>query len=120
MHFADKRTRGIQHREIATRSLVLDCLRHPMGAENSCRSGGDLVQLFDEPGALALKLVNDVAIVDDLVTHVNRRPVLHESAFHDLDSTYHACAETPRLRKNYLHRRLIVHFSRLVNSGALL
>ena len=56
----------------------------------------DLVELFDEDRALAPEVVDDVFVVDDFVAHVDRRAVLLERPFDDLDGPLDAGAEAAR------------------------
>ncbi len=63
----------------------------------------DFGQIFDEARALRLQAVDDVAIVDDLVAHIDRRIARRERPLDDLDRPDDARAEAARLRQNNLH-----------------
>ena len=50
-----------------------------------CVGVGDLVELLDEDGTLRLQALNDIAVVDDLVAHVDRRTEALQRHLDDLD-----------------------------------
>jgi hypothetical protein len=54
---------------------------------------GNLVDLFDEPGALVAQLVDDVAVVDDLLANVDRAVEDLERFLDHVDRTDDARAE---------------------------
>src|SRR3546814_6463737 len=55
-----------------------------------------LVEFVDEYGALGGQAVDDEAIMDDLVPHIDRRAVLRQRPFDDLDGTIDAGTEAAR------------------------
>src|SRR3546814_18013355 len=55
-----------------------------------------LVEFVDEYGALGGQAVDDEAIMDDLVPHIDRRAVLRQRPFDDLDGTIDAGTEAER------------------------
>ena len=54
---------------------------------------GNLVHLLDEAGALVAQLVDDVAVVDDLLAHVDRAVADLEGLLDDVDRAHDARAE---------------------------
>ena len=50
----------------------------------------------DENGTTSFEVTDDVGVVDDLMTHVDRRAVHAQRALDRLDGTYHSRAETAR------------------------
>ena len=68
-----------------------------MGGEDHRLLGvRDLVELLDEDRALRLEVLDDVAVVDDLVADIDRRPEPLERQLHDLDGAIDAGAEAAR------------------------
>jgi hypothetical protein len=84
--------------------LLLDGTGHPVRGENHGGTVGNLGQLVDEHRAQCAQALDDVAVVHDLVAHVDRRTVLHQRAFDDLDRAHHAGAKSAGLGQDYLHR----------------
>ncbi len=66
-----------------------------MGGENADLAARNLVLVLDEDGAEGLEPADDVLVVNDLVAHVDGRPVLVEQPLDDLDRTVDARAEGP-------------------------
>jgi hypothetical protein len=67
-----------------------------VGGENHRRAGRNLVELVDEDGALPLQAVYHVAVVDDLVAHVDRGAVFRQRQLDDPDRPVDAGAEAAR------------------------
>ena len=68
-----------------------------MSTEDRHRSIRDLVQLLDEHSSLAFERLDHMAIVDNLVTHVDGSAELLEGAVDDVNCPHNAGAEAPRL-----------------------
>ena len=98
------RTSG-QVASIDLEPAALGCLddprRDPVGAEDHGPAGGHLVGLVDEHGALGAEVLDDGAVVDDLVADVDRRPVQLERPLDRRDGAGHAGAEAARLGKDH-------------------
>ena len=73
-----------------------------MSAEDQRRTRRHVGQVFDEDRALGLQVVDDVGVVDDLVTHIDRRAEAGQCALDDLDRAIHAGAKAARLGKHDL------------------
>ena len=58
---------------------------------------------LDEASALYLEALDDMAIVDDLVAHIDRRAISLERPFNDLDRAHHAGTEAAWLRQDDFH-----------------
>jgi hypothetical protein len=71
--------------------------------EHDRRASGHLVELLDKHRALALEVVDDEAVVHDLVAHVDRRTELGERLLDDGDRAVHAGAEAPRIGEHDVH-----------------
>ena len=71
-------------------------LGHAVGGEHHRPVGGALVQLLDEHRAQRLQPLDHVAVVDDLVAHIDRRAVLLDRPLDDLDRPVDAGAEAAR------------------------
>jgi hypothetical protein len=66
-----------------------------VGAEDERRARRHVGEVLDEDRALALEVVDDVGVVDDLVADVDRRAELVQRALDDLDRAIDA-AQKPR------------------------
>ena len=64
-----------------------------MGGDHEHALLGDLVDLVDEDRSQPFEALHDVAVVDDLLAHVDGRPVALEGALHDVDGALDAGAE---------------------------
>ena len=62
-----------------------------------------LFRLLDEDGSLLLEAIDDMSIVHDLVTYVDRAVGFSDRAFHDLDRAIDARTEPSRIGQKYLH-----------------
>src|ERR1700730_16716434 len=74
-----------------------------MGAEDGAAAGGDFVELVDEMRALGAQPLDHMAIVDDLVAHIDGRAVFLERLFDDLDGALDAGAEPSGLGQDDPH-----------------
>src|SRR5204863_9257597 len=69
-----------------------------MRAEHHHRSVRHLIELVDEHRASLGELGHDVAVMDDLLAHVDRRTQLLQRQPHDVDGTDHAGTEAAPAR----------------------
>ena len=60
---------------------------------------GNIVKLLHKNGTFSLQGIDDKAVMHDLVTHVDRSPVLFERELDDLDGPIDAGAESARSRQ---------------------
>ena len=68
-----------------------------MRGENYRRIGiWNLIELLDEYGAFLLEAFDDIAVVHDLVTHIDRRAEAFECLLDGLDGPHHPRAEAAR------------------------
>ncbi len=72
-----------------------------MGAVNDALAGRDLVDAIDKNCAFGAQLVHHVAVMDDLLADVNRRPEGLERDADDVDGAHHAGAEATRLQQKH-------------------
>ncbi len=68
-----------------------------MGAEHDRASVWNLIQLVDENRTHSAQPIDDIAVVDDLVAHVDRCAEALERELDDLDRAVHAGAESARI-----------------------
>ena len=68
-----------------------------MRAENGRRAGRYFRQIIDEHRALAPQLLDDMAIMDDLVADIDRALCALERALDHVDRAHHPGAKAPRL-----------------------
>ena len=99
----DQRAGGVQHRQPRACGILDHRLRHAMGAEHRHRAVGHFVQLLDEARALVLERVDHMAVVHDLVAHIDRLAVFLERPLDDVDRPHDAGAKAARLGKNDSH-----------------
>src|SRR5438309_1082028 len=97
VHLRDERAGGIDHRQPTLFGGVLDGARHAMRAEDRHAPGRDLVELVDEASALRPQSIDDMSVMDDLVTHIDRRAIFFQRAFDYLDRSLNPGAKTSRL-----------------------
>jgi hypothetical protein len=67
-----------------------------VGAEHDRHAVGHFVEFLDENRALGLQAIDHIAVVDDLVAHIDRRAVAFERALDDLDRAVDPGAEAAR------------------------
>ena len=107
----DQRAGGVDHRQAAPLGRVFDRLADAMGAEHGDRALRYLVDLVDEHGALVAQGLDDMFVVDDLVAHIDRRPVDFQGALDNRNRPLDAGAESPWCRKNDFHRPILYSFT---------
>ena len=79
-----------------------------MGGVDHPRAGRHLVQLIDEDRALLGKIIHDVAVVHDLLAHVDGRAKGVQGNLDDIDGPNYAGTEAAGLQEeNALGRGLI-------------
>ena len=83
--------------------FLLDFSRDAMGAEDGDGAGRHVLQRLDEARAFRLQRFDHVAIVDDLMAHIDRRAMLGERPLDNVDRPDDAGAKPARLGKNDLH-----------------
>ena len=74
-----------------------------MGAEDGMRPGRHLGQLLDETRTHPLQPLDDMAVVDDLMAHIDRGAVEREGPLDDVDGTNDTGTKTAGLGQNDLH-----------------
>ena len=99
----DQRAGRVEHRQAARLRFVDHRLGDAVGAEHRHRAVGNFIQLLDEDGALALELLDHMAVVDDLVADIDGRAEFLERPLDDLDRPDDAGAEAARLSHKNPH-----------------
>ena len=103
MHLGHQRTSGVEYEQIAPRRFLGHRARHAMGREDDRRTGiRHLIEFLDENGALGAQAIDHVAVVHDLVAHIDRRPVNRQRALHRFDGAHHPGAEAARRAQQHL------------------
>ena len=93
----DERTGRVEHEDVARGGVLAHALRHAMrGEDHRPVRIGNLVELLDEDRALRLQALDDVAVVDDLVAHIDGRAEALQRLLDDLDGALDAGAEAAR------------------------
>ena len=96
MHLGDERADGVDDLEPALRALLVDLRRDAVRREDDQLALGNLVLGLDEDRAAGLEVADDMDVVDDLVAHVDRRPMLLEQLLDDVDRAHDSGAEASR------------------------
>ena len=78
MHLADERAGCVEHPQAACLRVAVDLRRDPVGGENHRAALGHVELGVDEDRAPVGKLGDDVAVVHDLLAHVDRRAEMVE------------------------------------------
>src|SRR6266550_2503145 len=95
MDLRDERTDRVDNAETAALRVLLHRRGYAVGGESADLAAWNLVLVLDEDGAKGLEPADDMLVVNDLVAHVDGRPVLVEQPLDDLDRTVDARAEGP-------------------------
>ena len=103
VHLRHERTRSIEHGEPALAGFRLHGARHAMRREDDRAGGRHFAQLIDEDRAERAQALHDVPVVNDLVTHVDRRSEQLDSALHDVDGTIDTGTESAGVGQQYAH-----------------
>ena len=112
VHLGDQRAGRVEDEEVARSRRLRHALRHAVGREDHRPVGiGDLVELLDEDRALRLQALDHVAVVHDLVAHIDRRAEALERLLDDLDGAVDAGAEAARGAEQDLEFRAGASFS---------
>jgi len=99
MHFRNQRAGGVDVNHLAPPRLGWHRFRHAVRREDDrpiFRAG---VQFFDEHRPQRLEPFDDMAVVDNLVAHIDRRAPLPDRLLNDLDGPVDPGAEAPRRRQ---------------------
>ncbi len=92
-----QRAGGVEVEEVALPRFLRHRLADAVGGEDHrLRGRRNFRQRLDEDGALRLQAIDDVAVVHDLVAHVDRRPEFLQRQLDDLDRPVDAGAEAAR------------------------
>src|SRR5262249_16913877 len=102
MDFSDERAGGIDHPQIAVFCAVPLAGCDAVGTENHPLAFRDFIKALDENAALLFQRLQNEAVVDNLMPHIERPAVSAKRAPYCLDGAIDAGAETPRLGENYL------------------
>ena len=103
VHLGDQRTRRVDGRKRPRLRFVFDFPRHAVGAEDRHRARWHVLQGLDKARAFRLERFDHVAIVDDLMAHIDRSAMLGQRSLDNIDRPNNASAKPARLGKNDLH-----------------
>ena len=107
VHFADQRAGCIDIVEPARLRGSRNDLGHAMRAEYHGATVRHLVQFLDEDRTHAAQPVDDIAVMDDFVTDVDRRPEALDRQFDDLDGAVDTGAEAARRGDQDVERGMV-------------
>ncbi len=102
MDLGDQRTGGVEDLKAPALGLGLHGAADAVGAEDQHRPRRHIGQIVDEHGTALPQIVDDVAVVHDLVAHIDGRAKLGQRALDDLDCPVHPRAKAARLGQQHL------------------
>src|ERR1700722_16069348 len=103
VHFGDQRASGVEGGQRTQPRVVFNFSRALMGAEDRDGSRRHIPQSLDETRAFRLERFDYVAIVDDLMAHVDRSAMLGQRPLDNIDRPNNASAKPARLSQYDLH-----------------
>ena len=103
VHLGHQRAGGVQLTQPQRLGFVRHAARHTMGAEDDPGFGGQPRQIVDEDRALLAQAVHHVAVVHDLVAHVDRRSKLFQSPLHHEHGALNARTKATRIGDHDVH-----------------
>src|SRR5690606_4013570 len=104
VNLGDQRTGGVEIKQVAVARIGRHGFRHAMGRKHDGAMAmlhRDFTKFLDEDGAPLLQAFNHIAVVHDLVAHIDRSPVLLQRKHNDLDRPIHTRTKAPRPTKTY-------------------
>ena len=75
MDFGHQRAGSVKNRQIAAFRLVAYGLRDAVGGENQDRAVRHFANLLDKNSAALTQAIDNIAVVHDFMTHVDRRAI---------------------------------------------
>jgi hypothetical protein len=96
VHLGHQRAGGIHRQHAAPRRLGRHRLRHAVGREDHRPVVGAVGEVFDEHRPAGAQALDDIAVVHDLVAHVDGRAPALQRHLDDLDRPVHPGAEAAR------------------------
>src|SRR6185437_14046243 len=103
MHFRDEWTGRIEHTKASFGRLGLDLFCDAVGTKNRYCIRRYFRKVFYKVRPTCLECVDHAFIVHDLVAHINRRPILVERPFDNLDRANDARTKPARFSENHPH-----------------
>ena len=97
VHLRDQRASGVNNRQPAVTSAYLDRAGNTVCAEDRDAALRDLVDLVDEMRTFGAQPLDDMPVVNDFMTYINRWAILFERTLDDLDCAFDPRAEPARL-----------------------
>jgi len=94
VHLGDQRAGGVEIDHLPLHRFGRHRLRYAVSGEHHRPVVGTLLQLLDEHRPYRAQAVDHMAVVHDLVAHIDRRAVLLDRPFDDLDRAVDPGAKT--------------------------
>lgn len=104
MDFRHQRTGGVEKPEMASFRVLPYGFRNAVRRKDQYAAGRNFIEFFDKDGAPVFQPVDDMRVVNDFMTDVNRFAEKGESAFDRFDGAFDPRAKTPWLSQNQFHR----------------
>ena len=113
VHLGDQRAGGVEYGQPAYARLLHHRSGHPVRGEDDRGPLRHLAQLLDENRPETAQAIHHVAVVDDLVTHVDRRAEQLERTLDDVDGPIDTGAEDAWVGEQNLHQTFSLFVARL-------
>ena len=94
----DQRAGGVNDAKLPQLAVLAHFGRHAVGAVDNPLTLGNFVHVVHENGALVLQFLDDEAVVDDLLAHVDRRAEGLQRDPDNINGPHHPGAESARLQ----------------------
>ena len=99
MDLRDQRASRVDHLETTLLSRFTDSGRNTMSTENGAAADGDFIEFLYENSPSGREAVNNVAVVNDFLAHIDRGAVDLQREFDDVNCTHHSGAKPARLEQ---------------------
>ena len=106
VNLGDQRAGCVEIEHLTARGLGGDELGNAVGRKHDGHVLWHFLEFLDEHRALAFEILDDGAIVDDLMADIDRRAVFLQRQFDDLNGTVDTSAEAARAGEEDGQRRL--------------
>ena len=103
VNLGDEGAGGVVDDEVAGGGGVADARGDAVGAEDDGLALGDLADILDEGDPAGAEVLDDVAVMNDLVIDVEGRALCAQDLIDDVDGHAHAGAEASGIGEDDLH-----------------
>src|SRR5690606_23906729 len=104
MHFSNQWTGRVEHLQPAPVCFLLDRLRNTMSTENNNDVTRHYIQLVNENCTALAQGIHDEFVVNNFMTHINRRAEYIERTINNIDCAVYTSTETARNSEFGMHK----------------